>query len=68
MEKSDKLWVVIKNLMGQNCMSYLTQLKTFVEVYRSGNITRAAARLHMSQPAVTSHIQAMENIVGKNCS
>ncbi|MEG3766636.1 LysR family transcriptional regulator [Alteromonas sp. 14N.309.X.WAT.G.H12] len=46
-------------------MSYLTQLKTFVEVYRSGNITRAAARLHMSQPAVTSHIQAMENIVGK---
>ncbi len=65
MEKSDKLWVVIKNLMGQNCMSYLTQLKTFVEVYRSGNITRAAARLHMSQPAVTSHIQAMENIVGK---
>ena len=46
-------------------MSYLTQLKTFVEVYRSGNITRAAARLHMSQPAVTSHIQAMETIVGK---
>ena len=46
-------------------MSYLTQLKTFVEVYRSGNITRAASRLHMSQPAVTSHIQAMENIVGK---
>lgn len=46
-------------------MSYLTQLKTFVEVYRSGNITRAAARLHMSQPAVTSHIQAMEAIVGK---
>lgn len=46
-------------------MSYLTQLKTFVEVYRSGNITRAATRLHMSQPAVTSHIQAMEVIVGK---
>jgi len=46
-------------------MSYLTQLKTFVEVYRSGNITRAASRLHMSQPAVTSHIQAMEAIVGR---
>jgi len=50
---------------GWMVMSYLTQLKTFVEVYRSGNITRAASRLHMSQPAVTSHIQAMENIVGK---
>lgn len=46
-------------------MSYLTQLKTFVEVYRAGNITRAAASLHMSQPAVTAHIQAMEAIVGK---
>lgn len=51
--------------MGERIMSYLTQLKTFVEVYRSGNITRAASRLHMSQPAVTSHIQAMEAIVGK---
>ncbi len=50
---------------GWKIMSYLTQLKTFVEVYRSGNITRAATRLHMSQPAVTSHIQAMEHIVGK---
>ncbi|RDV28923.1 LysR family transcriptional regulator [Alteromonas aestuariivivens] len=46
-------------------MSYLTQLKTFVEVYRSGNITRAATNLNMSQPAVTSHIQTMEAIVGK---
>ena len=63
-EKSDKLVSAINNLMGRS-MSYLTQLKTFVEVYRSGNITRAASRLHMSQPAVTSHIQAMESIVGK---
>lgn len=46
-------------------MSYLTQLKTFVEVYRCGNITRAAANLNMSQPAVTSHIQTMEAVVGK---
>lgn len=46
-------------------MSHLTQLKTFVEVYRSGNITRAAANLQMSQPAVTSHIQVMETVIGK---
>ncbi|WP_218354184.1 LysR family transcriptional regulator [Alteromonas lipotrueiana] len=46
-------------------MSHLTQLKTFVEVYRSGNITRAAANLQMSQPAVTSHIQIMETVIGK---
>ncbi len=46
-------------------MSHLTQLKTFVEVYRSGNITRAASNLQMSQPAVTSHIQIMETVIGK---
>lgn len=46
-------------------MAYLTQLKTFVEVYRCGNITRAAAKLQMSQPAMTSHIRAMEAVVGK---
>jgi DNA-binding transcriptional LysR family regulator len=46
-------------------MSYLTQLKTFVEVYRCANITKAALRLNMSQPAVTSHIQTMESIIGK---
>ena len=47
-------------------MSYLTQLKTFVEVYRCKNITKAAANLGLSQPSVTSHIQAMESVVGKS--
>ena len=47
-------------------MSYLTQLKTFVEVYRCKNITKAAANLGLSQPSVTSHIQAMEAVVGKS--
>lgn len=46
-------------------MSHLTQLKTFVEVYRCSNITKAAANLGMSQPAVTAHIQTMESVVGK---
>ncbi len=63
-QKSDKLGAGIKNLMAAN-LSHLTQLKTFVEVYRCGNITRAAANLQMSQPAVTSHIQTMETVIGK---
>ena len=46
-------------------MSYLTQLKTFVEVYRCKNITKAAANLGLSQPSVSAHIQAMESVVGK---
>lgn len=46
-------------------MAYLTQLRTFVEVYRARNITKAATNLGMSQPAVTAHIQSVENVVGK---
>jgi len=46
-------------------MSYFAQLRTFVEVYRCGNITRAAANLGLSQPAATAHIQTMETVVGK---
>ena len=64
-KKSDNLVEAITNLIGTQNVSYLTQLKTFDEVYRCGNITKAALRLNMSQPAVTSHIQSMESIVGK---
>ncbi len=46
-------------------MSYLVQLRTFVEVYRCNNITKAASNLGLSQPAATAHIQAIENLVGR---
>lgn len=46
-------------------MTYLAQMKTFVEVYRCGNITKAATNLGMSQPAVTAHIQTIESLMGK---
>lgn len=45
-------------------MSYFVQLRTFVEVYRCGTITRAAANLGLSQPAATAHIQSIEALVG----
>ncbi|WP_147819841.1 LysR family transcriptional regulator [Salidesulfovibrio onnuriiensis] len=38
----------------------LYQLKTFVVVAEEGNLTRAAARLHASQPAVSGHVKALE--------
>lgn len=38
----------------------LYQLKTFVTVAREGSITRASERLHLSQPAVSAHIKALE--------
>lgn len=40
------------------------QLKTFVTVAREGSITRASSLLHLSQPAVSAHIKAMEDSLG----
>ena len=40
------------------------QLKTFVAVAREGSITRASERLHLSQPAVSAHIKAIEDTLG----
>lgn len=52
-------------MMAMFIMSYFVQLRTFVEVYRCRNISRAAKNLGLSQPAATAHIQTMESIVGK---
>lgn len=40
------------------------QLKTFVMVAEEGHLTRAAERLHTSQPAVSAHIKALEEELG----
>ncbi len=39
----------------------LYQLKTFVVVAREGSITRASELLHLSQPAASAHIKAIED-------
>lgn len=38
----------------------IAQLRTFVAVAREGSITRASELLHLSQPAVSAHIKAIE--------
>jgi DNA-binding transcriptional LysR family regulator len=38
----------------------LYQLKTFVAVAEEGNLTKGAERIHVSQPAVSAHIKALE--------
>jgi DNA-binding transcriptional LysR family regulator len=40
------------------------QLKTFIAVAREGSITRASELLHLSQPAVSAHIKAIEDALG----
>lgn len=39
----------------------LNQLKSFVAVAHQGNLTQAAENLHLSQPAVSAQIKAIEN-------
>ena len=46
-------------------MSYLPQLRTFLEAYRTGSITKAADRLHLTQPAASAHIKSLETVIEK---
>lgn len=38
----------------------IIQLRSFVEVYRQGSISRAARSLGLTQPAVSGHISSLE--------
>ena len=42
----------------------LYQLRTFVTVAETGNLTQASERLFTSQPAVSAHVKALEEELG----
>ena len=46
-------------------MAYLDQLRTFLEAYRLGSITKAADSLQITQPAASAHIKALEALIKK---
>lgn len=43
----------------------LAQLQTFLAIYRLGSLTAAAGHLHLSQPAVSAHLRALETEEGR---
>lgn len=46
-------------------MSYLIHIRTFLQIYRSKSITKAAKHLGITQPAASMHVQALESLMGK---
>ena len=42
----------------------LTHLHSFLRVADEGSVTRAAEGLHLTQPAVTQHVRALEREIG----
>jgi DNA-binding transcriptional LysR family regulator len=43
----------------------LVALRSFLSVYRTGGVARAAEALHLSQPAVSHHLKTIEEAVGR---
>jgi DNA-binding transcriptional LysR family regulator len=46
-------------------MNHLIYLRTFLDIYRAGSLTRAAQRLGITQPAASAHLAALEEMLGK---
>jgi DNA-binding transcriptional LysR family regulator len=46
-------------------MGDIDRLRAFLAIHRHGSVTEAARQLHMSQPAVSQQLQALEAVTGR---
>ncbi|WP_263358846.1 LysR family transcriptional regulator [Acidicapsa ligni] len=46
-------------------MADLEYLRAFLAIYRSGSVTKAAAYVHLSQPAVSGQLKSLEQQIGR---
>ncbi|MFP2927770.1 LysR family transcriptional regulator [Pyxidicoccus sp. 3LG] len=46
-------------------MADLDLLRSFLAIYRAGSISRAAGTVHLTQPALSAHLQALEARLGR---
>lgn len=53
-----------RNMESKNVLIDLVHLRTFIGVAEEQHLTRAAERLHISQSAASSHVRAIEEILG----
>lgn len=46
-------------------MSEIDQLRTFLQAYRAGSISKAAARIGITQPTASAHVRSLETGLGR---
>jgi len=56
------MWAI--NLVDMPESMLLTHLESFIEVARTGNVSRAAQTLFLTQPAVTARLKSLESDLG----
>ena len=56
---------ILDNKKGWRCTMEIRVLRYFLEIAREGNMSRAAERLHVTQPTLSKQMKDLEQELGK---